>query len=723
MPVCGRAPARRGGFAARSRARGRQIVWIASTLLLAALHGLGGEVRAEPQVNQALHAAYRLEPPPNYPKAMDKTGTDLTDGRIPDGRIWTSGEAVGWSWRMPVTIALDLPSPAPIDHVRIHIASGTDAGVFYPSQISVFGGDGSGGLDFLGASTLGRDEDNSRSPSHGAIDIRFPSHEIDRLLIVVFARGAYAFVSEVEAFGSSPAGKTLAGELPDVAAVLRFAAEHRRAAIAALSRPQPTGPDAARRWAMPLGEGGAQAASAGGCSVERIDPWAGEHAAPAAEGPAAAQDPAAPLAALSGGHDYAAWRIVNRSDAEVPVRVDVGAPAEVGTRVFALAHVQALNYAWVPDVVVPFDGAMLPAHSAMLALVEARPAVAGRHELEVSLECGGRARPFEMTLVAIPADPEVPPLHGNLWTYLHEPAHAPVAHALACDTGFLSRYGVDTVTVHPEALLDDGRARRDELLRRYFETHRDAARLLLYMDIKARPWTFLDLPEEEAAAALKRWWDRVKAAAKDAGAQGELLLYPIDEPRFDDLGAMMRFHSLVKDAGIDARIHATLEKRSLAILPWVDVAQLLRPSQLDVGLAALAGEVHGYDTREDAKLLPLGGYYRRQGWDAYALDLAGTGVWSAWDSTGLTSPETGWNPFTGEGERDFGLIYVAPDGCAWPSLRLLAWRRGLEENRLLRQCERRRRAGDVDDLVRRVLNKGGLAAASHTIGELAEACG
>ncbi|MER2536756.1 MAG: hypothetical protein ABTQ31_16500 [Rhizobiaceae bacterium] len=663
-------------------------------------------------------AAYRLDPAPNYQRALGPAGTELTDGRAGEGRIWTSGEAVGWTWRMPVTATFDLDAPAVVDHVRVHAASGTDAGIHLPSQLLVFGRDGSGPFAFLGASELGRSGDDSKGPSVGSVDIRFGPSRVSQLVVVGFARGPFLILSEVEAFGSSKEGQEPDGALADAAALLRFAIDHRRAAIEVEPDARPTGPDMARRWAMPLGPDANEGMAA--CTAERVDPWTGERAAPA-EGSAAAPAGDAPLVALTGGRDYAAWRIVNRSRQAAPVTMAVAAPAGVEAKVFALAHAQALDRSWVPDVVTPFEPTTLPPRSAMLVLVEASPQQAGHHEMAISIGCAEETRKDALALTAVAADPTVQPLHGNLWTYLHEPPHAPVARALACEPNALAGYGVDTVVVHPGALKADG-GRPEALLRDYFKAYRDAARVLLYMNI--RDWAFAGMPDEDAAEWLRHWWDWVRQVARDEDVGGELLLYPIDEPRYDDLQAMMRFHGLVKKAGIEARIYATLEKRSLTFLPWVDVAQLHRPSQAGVNLAAFMGlsNVELYDTREDGKLLSPGGYYRRQGWDAFAFGLAGIGVWSAWDSTGLSSPETGWNPFTGERERDFGMLYAGPDGCAWPSLRLLAWRRGLEENRLLKQCEAKLTEERVKRLARSVLDGDAFKAATTVISSLVGAC-
>lgn len=643
-------------------------------------------------------------------------GTELTDGQIGDGAVWATEHALGWLWRMPVTVTVNLEQSVAIDAVRVHTASGTDADVYLPSQILVFGGDASGRFSFLGASRPEPDEHSSARPSAHRIDVRFKLSQLRQILIIGFGRGPLLVLTEVEAFGSAGKANDLAGELANAEAAQRFAIEYRREVMGRLSAPNPAGPDNAHRWVRYTGADEAEDRTP--CTTERIDPWSAEAISPAKQ--AAAFSPAR-LVALTGGHDYATWRVTNNSSNSVPVQVAVESPLPV--RVLALAHVQALNGRWVPDVVTPFEATTLPPKSAIVLLVEASPQRAGQHDVAVSITCAGEVARESFAMKAIAANPDVRSLHGNLWTYLHGTAHAPVSRAIACDADFLTHYGVTDVVVHPDALtsLDD---RSTELLRRYFKAYRNASRILLYMDIKTRRWAFTDMPDQEAAAWLGSWWAIVSEVARIEGVHAELLLYPIDEPRPLDFPEMRRFRNLVHSAGIEAPIYATLERRALSMLPWVDVAQLLRPSQLDTTAAMLAGvrELQSYDTRGDAKLLSPNDYYRRQGWEAYAFALSGVGVWNAWDSTGASNPETGWDPFTGERERDFGMLYAAPDGCAWPSLRLLAWRRGLEENRLLRQCAGKLPGGRLEGEVRAMLSGGDFIAATKIISDMSEQC-
>ena len=252
-----------------------------------------------------------------------------------------------------------------------------------------------------------------------------------------------------------------------------------------------------------------------------------------------------------------------------------------------------------------------------------------------------------------------------------------------CDPGFFQHFGIDTMVVHPDALRDVPNG-PPPLLRRYLRAYRHAARVLIAMDVKTRPWPLLNLPDAQAAAALKDWWNWVEGIAREEGVEGELLLYPIDEPQQTDVALLLKVRDLARAASIKALFYSTVEWKVGLRLTSLDVLQLLEPTRLTM-LPLTGLEIQGYDIKGDGRLLSPDQYYRRQGWEAFDLGLAGIGLWSLWDSTGLDDPATGWNPF-GIMERDFGLLYSSPEGCAWPSLRLLAWKRGLEENRILRQC-------------------------------------
>jgi hypothetical protein len=240
------------------------------------------------------------------------------------------------------------------------------------------------------------------------------------------------------------------------------------------------------------------------------------------------------------------------------------------------------------------------------------------------------------------------------------------------------------------------------------------------MDIKSRPWVFLRLEGDKAAEALRDWWKWVQKVAHEEGVAGELLLYPVDEPGSADIDRLTRFREMVVKAGLQARIYATIDSKEFAAkLAWLDVIQILDPARNAPNGAGRTG-LELYATAPDGRLLPVEGYYRTQGWTAFRLGLAGVGVWSSWDGTGIGDPATGWMPF-GANDRDFALIYSGTDGCGLPSRRLLAWARGIEESQILRQCAARMPKGEVDRIVAATA-KGGGKTMTQALAEVAAAC-
>jgi hypothetical protein len=655
------------------------------------------------QNNLALSRPYRVSPAPNYATALGVRGNELTDGRLASGSYWSNGDAVGWSGRSPVHVTVDLATPSSVSHVRVHTASKVSGGSYFPSQILVFGSDAAGGFEFLGQSRLMRDHESTVAPSFLSIEVVFPARIVSEVLVVAYARGSLIYLSEVEVFGGA-AGTPLSADRLAVGDIDHAATKHRRHAISELPDPKPLGPDPSRLWAMPLSASPTSdnnPSIANRCSVVQIDPWT--LAADTSHTATRHDSPGRQLVALTGGHDYATWRIDNRTEHEAKIQTTHPDTPDVAIHFYALAFVQALNYAWVPDVVVPISGTVvLPPQSSLILLAEFSPRTKGHHSPSITIACNAAQINPLITITALEPDPKTPALHGNLWAYIHEPLHAPVAKALACNPGYLADIGVDTVVVHPDALRDTPE-RPTTLLRQYLRTYRNASRVLLAMDVKTRPWPLLDLPPDPAATALRGWWDWVESIAREEGVSGELLLYPIDEPEFEDVARLLKVQDLAKHAGIKARVYSTVEWKRAIRLGNLDVLQLHRPTPLSM-LPVGRAEIQGYDTVEDGKLLSADQYYRRQGWQAFTLGLKGIGTWSLWDSTGLDDPATGWNPF-GRTERDFGLLYSSPTRCTWPSRRLLAWRRGLEENRILRQCDKRgSRSGDISRQLQRLIS-------------------
>lgn len=651
-------------------------------IVLAALltSAAGAQEATKPGTNVALGRPYVLAPTPNYDKALGPTGHELTDGKVETGAIWAKGGAVGWSWRGSAIIRITLAQIVTIDRVRFHTARSEAAKVYYPAQAFVFVGDGEGRYEYVG-DAAGADPGNvAGPPEERNFELHFAARSAREVVLVLAPRGPLVVLDELEVIAASGAG-SFAGRLA-LHELLSETQRLRRAFAVTRGGPPPTGPDPARRWAIPLGDG--EAAGDPVCSVTAIDPWG---AVVAGQEPALYAPAPRPLRTIAtvDGRDYVAWRLVNRSGQ--PAQVRLSAPAGTGAATLAplaLAHVQALDYRWIADVVTPFDGVALPAGSAMILMAEVAGGRPGIHPIDLDIACGAahlRER-IEATVLAV--SPAIPALHGTLWSYLHRP----VTDALTCAPDLHARIGVDTAVVHPDALIDAAGGRPEQELRHYFRAFAADRRLLLFMDIRFRRWPFLDKDDRAAEAYLADWWAWVRRIAAQEKVAGELVLYPIDEIQPADVPRLERFKALAARAMPGVRLYGTFDKTGSAkALASFDIVQAHSNADvLELAIAARRPETHLYGTRSDGRLIPANAYYRLQGWHAYLKGLDGVGFWSLWESSGNDDPASGWNGFGGR-DVDFGVLYAAPGGCAWPSRRLLAWRRGIEENRILRYCE------------------------------------
>ena len=654
--------------------------------------------------------AYTLSPQPNYAGASDTQELLLTDGDLANGRFWSNKTAVGWSWKTRVTATLELPGTAAVTSVHVQAGAKRSGEAYFPSQILVYGRAQSNQYSFLGESELQSDNQSPEASTLQMFEIKFAPRNVKEILIVVIARGAFTWLGEIEVRAGVPVSSQVFSDQKYIEALDADILSRRRNAISSLASTKPQGPTKWQRWAMPLTGTQPVTDAASGCSVNRTEPWPDD---PQQELAIAAD---APIVFLAGGNNYAAFRVVNQTGMPASVSVSDGAEGEQKRQAFALAYVQALDYTWVRDVVTPFENGYLPAESSMVLLVKFHELESDHSAINFSIFCGTDETVFAMPVTKILPDETVKQIDGNLWTYVHSDKHLPVASAIGCESDFLTQYGISMVVIHPNALLDDGGRRPTELLSTYMQAYRNAPFILLGMDVKTRPWVFKTMNDSQAQASLSDWWGWVQEVAEAQGVQGELILYPIDEPKTSDVSLLLRTIDLLRVSGVEARSYSTVEKKTAIRLRSLDIIQFLRPSVL-WRFVFRNSELHSYNTRFDGKLLSNNSYYRLQGWRAFDLGLSGVGVWSAWDSSGLADPDTGWNPFNGKRERDFGLIYVSPNGCAWPSRRLLAWRRGIEENRALRSCSNSIGESVVSKKVQQVVTS---ELASNTRGVLAE---
>lgn len=636
-----------------ARARSSQLLALLCLLAAVALPGQGDASSAA--ANLAEGRAYSLSPPPNYPGAEDATGGMLTDGRRALRLAPALSNTVAWRRTAPVSVSLDLGGLRPVGGLVLHSFARPSAGLHYPSQVFAYASADGAQFRALGQSALSPDS------LSGSTELTFAPVAARHVVLVIYPQGDFLAIDEVQIRGGAQAaavrGGLLLEEVPGDAAKRRQAA-----ALAAGGRPpRGSAPDQRIAVSEPVEAGEAPQ----GCAIRRVDPWSGFKAGSLASLPEAATEI---FTSGSMGAAHAAWTVSNTS--ATPVHLAMSGDAAMS----AVSFVQAADLSWVGDVPQPAFRLTLPPRTTVVLLARIMPP-RGQSTAHVAIDCGTSR--FEQDLaVKVISDAE-PVLHANLWPYLKG-----AAGKSSCAASLLPLTGTDTAVIPPSALLAPG---GDEL-KQYFRAFRSARRIYLFLDLKRPEWAMGAFAEPDARQGFAAWWRAIKGAAVEAGAAGEIVLYPFDEIRPEHVPQLHAFKSMFSRISPRTRLFGTIDTvRSAAALRHLDIVQLLdRPEllRLDRG----GRETHLYDTRGQAKGLSPYGYYRLQAWRAYAEGLAGIGVWSLWESDGADHPGTGWSLFGG-GERDYGVIYAGRDGCPMPSLRLLAWRKGLEDAALLKRCE------------------------------------
>lgn len=623
-------------------------------------------------------AVYEVSPAPNARAAPDSDRDILTDGDLPARVFWKRMNVAGWQHVSPVVMRFKLDGPESIDTVIVSDTASQRSNVHFPAQYLVYGGDGSEGYRFLATSSLEDASAWTLPRDSRDVKIGFDPVQVQEVIVVVYPQGRMIFVGEVQAHRSAAPGQPMRPEGRSEDSLRDHAARRRRDAVANIEAPKPTGESLARRWSIPnalLGETAEDEASGGVCEIERVNPW--DLATTARH---------ETLSTLVGGRGYAAWRVVNAGSTASDVKIDaVGSNEDVRLRTYVLGNVQALDYSWQPDVVTPFSRFDLAPHAHAYILAEVEPEAALERQLGVTLTCGAHEMNDGLSIRALSLAAETPPVYGSLWPWLHGPKGAVVRDALTCDQDALGKLGANVGVVPIDALVSEAGEYPTALLRTYLRQYRKMDRLMLYMRADHSRWEIAEMSDAQLRKAVSDWWSWVERTAYEEDYRGELILYPVDEAWEQTLPLLRRVAGVVRELKLPVRLYATSGRQSTtdALLDF-DILQVA-PDAQPTDRAAFEGELHSYRTEQSGRLLSPNEYYRLQGWEAVRADFDGVGAWSIHDTPGLESPETGWSPF-GYSERDFGLIYSAPEGCVWPSRRILAWRRGIEDNRILRQC-------------------------------------
>ncbi|MEE1658406.1 hypothetical protein VB618_19580 [Microvirga sp. CF3062] len=628
--------------------------------------------------NVAPLVPYTLSPRPNAEYALEKTGRELTDGVVGFGRFWSNGTSIGWERRSPVQYQQRFTQAVPIDKIEIGTGASTRSAVALPSHAMVYVANDDGRFRYVGDAREPWQRDELSKNGMKSMKISFSPLIVREVIIVLFRDSSFLFLDEVQ-ITAAKEGSNVEGDLTSEQ-ITPDAINRRRSESERRAGQGPLGNLPNQRYAWPLAQTDIKSTEQK-CTSTRVSPWI-EGAAQ--ELLVAQSVPNEPSFHVKGGWLVAAFRLENHSDSERVATIKFGATEGVEPAWTSIvAYALGLDYKWRTDVVIRINSVSLPPRSYMLLLTEAPIQSAGNLKLEASVRCGEDQERYEITGRAVPIEDQSRP-YGNLWSYLN----GPIARTQTCWPSFHQDMGVDTAVVNETALNKDINKEAEALLRTYLRTFSKARRMLLYMEMTDPSWT-QSLDDKILEGELRSWWAWVSNVIKEEKFGGEVVLYPIDEVKPDQVERLNAISRVLRRVSPSTRIYGTIGAPEILSTVDLDILQVIESALPHLPReVAQKKEIQIYATRPGGKSLSLNNYYRKLSWLAFGASLSGSGLWSMWDSSGMSSPQSGWSDFGGS-ERDFGLVYGSIEGCVHPSRRLLAWRHGLEEMAVLNACNLR----------------------------------
>lgn len=628
--------------------------------------------------NVAPSASYTLAPKPNADYAPEKTGRELTDGIRSFGRFWSNGQSVGWEKRSPVVYRQTYQAEIAVKSVEIGTGKNARSMIALPSHAFVYVAGNDGRFALVGDVRQTWQPDASVADGTLTLAINFEPVIARHIEIIFFRDSPFLFLDEVRIL-SAASGRYVDGSLTRDQ-VTEDAVSRRRSEAEKRAGQGPIGPSQAGRFAWTIPHSSPPSATQE-CLAVRISPWTEGTAQEIFSAPSLME---APSLHSKEGWLIAAFRVENRKGVEQSVRLDFDAGSGTGTpHSSAVSFVLGLDYKWRADVVQRTDSIMVPPNSFAFLLVEAPISGIGDIHLGTTVVCGSTKINFEITGRSIPVEEQDRP-HGNLWSYLT----GPVARTASCWPDFHSEVGVDTAVVNETALNRRINKNAETLLRTYIRTFSKTRRLLLYMEMTDPSWPQGE-DERTLEAELTEWWNWASGILQQESYKGEVALYPIDEVKPGQVRRLNVIANIFRRVAPGVPLYGTIDNTSALASADVDIVQVL-----DRILPSLSPqfvrqrEVQVYSTKPLGKTLSLSSHYRRLSWLAFSVSLRGSGFWSMWDASGTSSPQLGWSDFGGA-ERDYAAVYGSPTGCIYPSRRLLAWRRGLEDLAVMNACSRR----------------------------------
>lgn len=639
---------------------------------------------------------------PNYAATSDHNDAlQLTDGGTAGFPMWTKREAVGWARATPVMLSIELgPEPMqPMESrqgvLRIHTAKGLYAGVDVPRQIDVYSKGTDGTYSKTGSGLPVSKQLADKAHHWITVPVSFAA---TGFLVVLHASGDFLFIDEVVWEESGKAGalpkqrvvgsKTQA--LTDSTESLRNNLTVRAMSPNPKSLRAPTG---ANVVIWPQDPWGVLPSELSTSQLDRIPKRV------VIEGFQGEQE------SLCVG--LKTWT----PGALTGVRLQVtGVPPEA-VRLSYVAPVVAASGQLVYDPLVPLDTDRKLAlradylNYAWISL-DLRAIPVGTHAITIAAlkEGGSEEATISGEVIVHPPLPQTTQPAAVNWGYIRD---VPIWQIPEMAFQDLQAHGINVFVVHPADIPGVGldgmwSAEHAAAFNKMLRLVRGHGMLLLYLgwDVMKNPLGLSKHHRDisyDAKHRLNQWLDRMSTYLDQHGfSKQQWALYPVDEPRGDNIVFLETVARAIKSENSQIRIYADptsgksgrtslddLRRLDEVIDIWQPNLQFVR-EQAHTFFSGLQRHWWLYgNPPSPAKLGSPLQHYRLLAWWSWIFGARGVGFWSYSDTGGSSA----WNDVDGK-YPDWAVVYEG-DNQVVSSRRWEAFREGLEDYALLSTLDRK----------------------------------
>lgn len=626
---------------------------------------------------EAAHSIfYSVNPQPNYLNYSDlEIRKNLSDGVYADSPMWSSRYALAWKDVRKVSITLDLGAPTPVSEIVFNGGARLSAGVEFPYNAFIYLSLDGAVFEYAGDS-VGFAEPSSEAYENRRFNLKGVGKVARFVRFEFIVRGRYFAIDEIE-IGRGDVGAPLVGGLQksDISIDAEMRASNardlflKRRLSNELDRLKaPPGSDALQRRAILLSTRFRDRSFL----LSDVEPWENS---PVRILPKADVSQNTRRLIPEGGCEYRSFALTNTTQVEGSFQVS---QIIEGSRMKAyLKEAKVVVAATLDTVVDPLVdvGESIVIVGGETKVFFLRICGPGTHTLVVD---AFRQRVSASTyLEEVRLDGMVEPLRGVSWAYLDEPPMRGRQKAALAD---LRDHFIDVDVIPPSSLPDFDSDSFDQISK-VLERSVGARHVLLFLNFRQKP------PHIESSIWSQQfinWVARMAKAARQAGVDPQrLLLYPYDEPNLNEVVRAEAFYRWVRKSLPDVKLFATFDKVQVAerLLEFVDISAVTRAVAPKMRLNE---NVWLYDVKGPAKANAPYSYYMLLPWEAYVRGSGGAGFWSYADIYG-----SAWDDFDGK-NPDYGVVYQGfRSDEVVGSRRWEAWRRGMEDIRILRNHARR----------------------------------